>query len=333
MKYKNAVLITVLALLLTASAWAGTDTATELSKRSPVFLQTENEPLDEATQEQWNSATPLPTSRSSFELSSRLAYAMQTDDEGNVDPVNEDDAGAASTSSAVDKKNPGRALLLSAIMPGAGELYAGKKLRAAFFFAVEMACWYGAITFAQQGQDKESEYEAFADDHWLENVYLQKEYNAATDPSVGNEGAYPHDQAQWENEDWQEKINYLPVNFTHELPDERTQQYYESIGKYLTQFGWAWDDATQVAAEGNPYQWAGTSARVNLYIDMRDESNKLLDRSATFFSVIMVNHVVSALHAGFTVRAMNKSAEVEPQVGQVWHNDQPVAVAGLNFRF
>jgi hypothetical protein len=67
---------------------------------------------------------------------------------------------------------------------------------------------------------------------------------------------------------------------------------------------------------------------------MRAETNDLLDRSALYFSLVMVNHVVSALDAGFTVRSHNrKLAEVEPSARRIRHNDEMVTVAGVRVRF
>lgn len=343
MKYGNLALLGMLALMIAVPGFASGTTA-ETSDVSPVFVQTEREALDaELDLDAWNDAT-LNSSYSQFDMNRRLAMGLQQDpdDEDEVETVTAGDEDAMMTDGI--KKNPGRALLLSAIMPGAGELYAGKPLRAAGFFAVEMACWVGAIYYAQQGNDKETEYEKYADKWYHEPVYRAVEFAAAQDASVGPSGAFNGTESEWENQNWQAKLQYLPTNFTHELPDERTQQYYENVGKYMTQFGYGWDDWLQTQGTGTEqdaiayattvnYIWKGTSRKANLYIDMRDESNNLLDRSATFFSVIMVNHVVSALHAGFTVRSMNKELEVEPEVGSLWHNDELVTTAGVRFRF
>ncbi len=57
--------------------------------------------------------------------------------------------------------NPGKALLLSAILPGMGELYAGNKLKAAIFFSIEVAAWTGVIYFYGQGKDKEETEQVF----------------------------------------------------------------------------------------------------------------------------------------------------------------------------
>lgn len=77
---------------------------------------------------------------------------------------------------AMKKKNPGRAVLLSALVPGAGELYAGAPLKAAGFFLLEVACWGSAIYFTKEGKDKEDAYELFADENWDETIYRDFEF-------------------------------------------------------------------------------------------------------------------------------------------------------------
>ncbi|MCB2212453.1 hypothetical protein KQI52_10115 [bacterium] len=348
MKYGNLALI-ALALVLAAAPVMAVETSGESSEISPVFMRGDMPALDEGVNlDEWNEASRFGTSYSQFDLNRRLAVGLQADPEdGDVETVtaNEEDDDAMAME---NRKNPGRALLLSAIMPGAGELYAGKTWRAAGFFALEMAAWVGAIYYAQQGEDKETEYEKYADQHYHENYYRSVEYAAALDATIGDAWDEEDGQGAWEALDWQDKLGYLPDNFTHDLPQERNQQYYENIGKYMTQFGYGWEDYIGIDADGNlirntdeingqaagwGYIWAGSSPLANEYIDMRDESNQLLDRSATFFAVIMVNHVASALHAGFTVRAMNEDAKVEPAMGMIRHNDERVTTAGLRIRF
>ena len=69
-------------------------------------------------------------------------------------------------SSIPNYKYPGRAMLLSAILPGLGEIYAGSPVKAFFFAGLEAGAWY----FRKRTQDnmasKELEYKQFADEHW-----------------------------------------------------------------------------------------------------------------------------------------------------------------------
>ena len=314
----------VLAALLAApGAWAAIPTdrpATDGRGVQPASPVLDPAAAGETLPDALADAGPLAVSPRSFELARKLTFALQAEpDASGVEAV--------AAEGDQEKLNPGRAVLLSAIIPGAGEMYAGSTIKAVFFFGLEVTSWAMAISYAQQGKDKQDEYQAFAESHYLELNYRNKEYEFAgiyrsNDPFTGT-------QADWETLPWDQKIEFLPPNFTHELSKTHNQSYYENIGKYTTQFGFGWDDQTG-DDQDTPYVWDGKSPRMEQYIDMRYDSNRLLDRSATFLMVVMANHVVSALDAGFTVRAKNrKLAEVEVGMRAPVINDIPVAMGSL----
>lgn len=268
----------------------------------------------------------------------------------------------ASVAEGSSQLQPGKALMLSAIMPGAGEYYAGKKLRAALFFAIEVAAWTGVIYYYSKGMDKDREFKAFADAHFYEEVYRSYEFKIAKDVRYGDSSAYKGDRAAWDNEPWNVKIHYLPPppegtgGFTHELPSAQEresnksmkQQYYEMIGKYIHQFGFGWDDVfvwgpDSVASNvtfryddgGTPQfdnQFQG-AARSLYYMDVRGKSNRLLEASSLAIQIAMLNHIVSALDASFTVRAMNRRGEAKVGFRKIDYDGRPVAVGGLNFQW
>ena len=151
-------------------------TTNAVDQYSPVFLHKASIPAQSpADREAWAASTPLATSHRHFDLRRQMSYGMQA---GDGSP----DAGASSVAdqmNGAEKKNPGRALLLSAIMPGAGELYAGASIRSAAFFALELGCWYGAVSYAQRGNNKTKDFERYVDHHWNEQIYRNQEYQFA----------------------------------------------------------------------------------------------------------------------------------------------------------
>ncbi|MCF7811710.1 hypothetical protein K9N50_12050 [bacterium] len=240
--------------------------------------------------------------------------------------------------------NPGKALLLSAIMPGTGELYAGNKLKAAIFFGVEVLAWTGVVYFYGQGKDKEDEFMDFADVNFDPDKYREYEFRLAG-MDYGDSGAYNGDMATWTELSWDAKITYLPKQgFTHELPtdEEREddwsldQQFYEMIGKYIHQFGvgWldapAWDPNNPVNDYYAPY-FNGTSLLSKEYMGMRDDSNKLLKYSAWGYNLALLNHVASALDASFSVKIAKRTAKADLGFKQVPYNNELVNTAGLTF--
>jgi hypothetical protein len=231
------------------------------------------------------------------------------------------------------KLNPGKALLLSAIIPGAGQFYAKAPIWGAAFIAFEVAAWAGVAVYHQKGMNKDDEFHIFADQHWAYdrgstiqpqtlpefNDYLHYEYWAATvfgkDGASGNNDVYLGNIDEWQTESWTSKLQNLPSDgFTHELdPNNEDQQYYEMIGKY-NQFGAGW---TASGDEVNNYRnnthldwkWESKNSFRETYLNMRKESNDALDKSKNFTMVVMANHVLSALHAGFMVSRHNKKLE------------------------
>lgn len=59
-------------------------------------------------------------------------------------------------------KNPGIAILMSAVLPGWGELYTGHTARAKGFMAAEAAIWLGYAGFTIQGNLREDDYMDYA---------------------------------------------------------------------------------------------------------------------------------------------------------------------------
>ena len=227
---------------------------------------------------------------------------------------------------ATERKLPGRAMLLSAVIPGTGQLYAGAKIRGAVFLALEAAGWTAFAMYQTKGKNKEDEYEDFADDHWVRNDY----WAAVQEIANTNEWTGP----PVEQANWSELINYLPQNFTHELPSTNTQQYYEMIGKYLSQFGFGWDD--EMDDPDTTQYWDGSFAnnRPGVYNDLRHDSNQLLDKATIALEIVLVNHVISALDAGFLVRRQNKRAiETSLNVEQKMFNHEPITMAGVKIRW
>jgi hypothetical protein len=240
---------------------------------------------------------------------------------------------------------PGKATLLSAILPGAGQYYAKSPFWAAGFLALEIGAWAGVALYHSEGMDKEDQYIAYAEDHW---IYGGPDYGNEYDSYFGYEywaastyGNYPDTQDEWYDLTWSEKQQYLPSDgFTHELdPNDKDQQYYEMIGKY-GQFAPGWDDYTE---ENYPFNEWRTNSKItphrDYYLNLRKQSNDALDMSKNFTMVVLANHLISALHAGFTVSVHNRKLAKEQTIEGAFHlepkkyKDEIVTMGGLTIRF
>ncbi len=222
-----------------------------------------------------------------------LLNRMEADAESDLD------VGETGTAEVSGKKNIGRALMFSLVLPGTGQLYAGPWWRALPWLAIEAAGWGVFATYNKKGSDKTDEFEDFADVHFSRTRYL-----AAEDSIKG----LNNDQ--------------LPDNFTHTLPPTNTQQYYEMIGKYLLQFGYGWDDATGDDPNGPTLFFDGTTANFFYYSDMRGEANDLLNTANIGMEVVLVNHIISALEAAFLVRQHNKRIENAADLGHLLYYER-----------
>ncbi|MBC8465423.1 hypothetical protein H8D57_00195, partial [bacterium] len=209
--------------------------------------------------------------------------------------------------------NPGKALFLSALIPGAGQYYAGSRVRAAIFFALEVAAWTGVIYYYDKEKDKTKEFEKYANDYFDEDKYRVYEFEIARSPSYGDSGAYKDtDMDAWTALEWDQKITYLPATgFTHELPDasdrsnkSHLQQYYEMIGKYITQFGDGWADHDNDLEPDDPNKtgWQGDRTHSLIYMDKRYRANRYGKYSSYAIQIVMLNHIAAALEASFEVR-------------------------------
>lgn len=239
---------------------------------------------------------------------------------------------------------PGKAVLLSAILPGAGQYYAKNPIMAAAFLALEIGAWAGVAIYHKEGMDKEDEYLAYADRWWTyydegsfsstyasaqsnptdEFTYLEYEFWVAktegNDARSGNwlgELFGSETEEGWQDLTWEEKLEYLPSDgFTHEIdPHTKDQQYYEMVGKY-DQFGAGWPDAYD--AEDNPFievwKWSTFNQVRENYLNMRKDSNDALDMSKNFAMVVLGNHLLSAVHAGLSVTWHNRKLAREQSV-------------------
>ncbi|MEE9441478.1 MAG: DUF5683 domain-containing protein [candidate division Zixibacteria bacterium] len=187
-------------------------------------------------------------------------------------------------------KSPVRAFIYSAIIPGAGQMYNGSKIKAVAFLGLEALAWTGHIIYNGKGDDKTTAYETYANTNWSEGTYsdwLEMHWGYRDDELVLNDRGFPL--------------------FTHHLPDTRTQQYYEMIGKY-NQFVYGWADVNYQDSDGDPHPGTYSAMRMH-YETMRHDANKMYDKATTSIVVSMINHVISGFEAALAARSHNKNLD------------------------
>ncbi len=255
------------------------------------------------------------------------------------------------------RSKPGIALLSSAIIPGSGQALNGKWGRAAAYFLVDVASILYYVDRNNTAKRNERAYEQYANRNWSVLAYGQwlVEYSRANgiqngyDAPGGLQEQVFGENPTWGNttNDWQHVdletiravevqtpfyyLNTVASNFSHIVQDYGSQQYYELMSKYY-QFQPGWQDFhTQRLVEGDNhlyrYTWDERMLTANFMegTARAEEFNNNYRQAGNILKLMLVNHVVSAFDAYFTVKLKNSRIETQANLLQresfsvTWH--------------
>jgi hypothetical protein len=253
---------------------------------------------------------------------------------------------------ATGGKSPWLAAGLSLLVPGAGEVYAESYIKGAAFFAAELTVWGFAYAYDKEGDELTEEYHDYANEHWSAtrytdwtlahlgslNPYLTTtadDYAALIYPEDGPPCDPPFSCIDWKelNDMERDVANGVLNGYTHTLPYYGEQQYYELIGKY-EQFSRGWDDSGDRNPElENNVPIRSTSNRFYEYAQMRARANDQYDVASTFVSLAVVNHILSAIDAYWSVTRFNKALHASVRVNLEASPYGRVPVTTANFRY
>ena len=231
-------------------------------------------------------------------------------------------------------KSPWLAGIMSFAIPGAGQAYSNDYTKSVIFVAAEVASWAIHLSYAKKGDDQEVLFKAYANQHYsvvryvnwtLDHLnsltngntpnnqnaayYSQQIYGAAGPPQNPNAVPPPFSDVSWD------ALNGMEVDiansgvqsgYSHQMPAYNEQQYYELIGKY-DQFSRGWDDSGTLTNPDDGLPIQSTSQRFYIYAAMRAQANDYYDIASTFASVIVINHIVSALDAYWSATRYNSA--------------------------
>jgi hypothetical protein len=253
--------------------------------------------------------------------------------------LNNDNAQQRSRKSAI------KAALMSAAIPGLGEVYAKSYWRAALFFAIDVALISSNVIYENKGDDEDVRMKSFGNEHWSEQKYWSKVYDEAViygkwtgalldknDDYIINDEVFADPAIRNQLRDLEQEIGY-----THTLPSTTTQQYYEMIYKYLHQFGVGWDDITALTNGDEDAAWiyydSGNlgilSPNTKQYRSMRNRSNDFYGRATTMLNLMLLNHVLSAFDAALAVKQFNKKINYAVRVNSQFDGYERVTMYGL----
>lgn len=260
----------------------------------------------------------------------------------------------------IPRKNPAAALAASAIIPGAGQAVNGKWGRAGIYFAAEVLGIIYHLDRQATAKRQEDAYEAYTHENWSVLAYSQwlVQYSDANNLSQngldrlrsevfdvnGNpiSPSWGSTRSDWskvslsvlsqvENETPFIFENRIASIFSHNLPSYGSQQYYELISKYY-QFQSGWRDfySANVFDENHPftYMWNGLDEPYDMILEGRDraeEFNQNYRIAGNMLKLLVLNHVISAFDAFFTVQLKNSRIDTNTnlmsyeQFSVTWH--------------
>ena len=233
---------------------------------------------------------------------------------------------------------------LSAILPGAGQVYNKQWIKAAITVSIEAALIVTYISKKDQGEQVESDFIAFANQDWDPvqygdwlndyTVFLNAEFGAGINvPDINTEIGVDFQHPElWSGDNWQavrtmfaqinatERSVFHPetgASFSHQLPRFSSQQYYELVGKYF-QFAPGWSDYSKFTdADGNftvaidPEHTGPDGSKPNVsekffnYAEDHAESQDFLRSASQYGILIVLNHVVAAIDAAVVSKLHN----------------------------
>lgn len=202
-----------------------------------------------------------------------------------------------------------KAFIFSAIVPGAGELYNRSYLTAIAFLGIEVGAWALHSKYNNRGNELTDEFELYANTHWSEERYWESLARDSGGKCAASDRTCLKD--------------YERDSFSHFLPDSKNQTYYENIGKY-DQFNAGWDDSQSGDARQRD------SVNRESYTFMRLDANKQFKNATRATTVVLVNHLLSALHAAYSTHRYNQSAKAVVGLKMESYKDELVPTLSMN---
>lgn len=196
----------------------------------------------------------------------------------------QEDQQSTGVSQGVSKRSVARAAIYSVVIPGTGQFYNHSYLKGAAFLGFEVLAWMLHTNYNQEGDNKTTVFENYADAHWSEQAYWQ---------SIADDCGCPVDDRARLREHERD-------NFSHFLPDTKNQTYYENVGKY-DQFNAGWDDSISGEIRKRDSQ-----NRLD-YNSLRTAANDEYKNATLWASLALINHLASAFEAGWSAHRYNQT--------------------------
>ncbi len=216
----------------------------------------------------------------------------------------------------VKLKSPILAGVLSALVPGAGEIYNGDYLKAALFLTIEGVTIFLNNHYTKKGDDQTIFFQNYADEYWSVVRYADwlNQWASALGGTANIHISPDQNLKPWQRVNWDElnQAERSIKEFSHTLYPHGHQQYYEMIGKY-PQYSQGWDDSKfalgQYSVAGEYYY--DTKGKFIYYSGLRGKANEYYNIADKALIVTITNHIISMIDAIISANRYNSSVKVE----------------------
>lgn len=237
--------------------------------------------------------------QSPFSTERDLMFSEQNwiDFSGEVQPIQNDENA---------KLSPPRSLLYSLAVPGLAQYINGDRARAYVYFGLEIAGIALYAAFKNEGNDQTKRVEAYVNNsstgfdriRFYRNLYIAANGGAAIPTELlgsDQNGAFSELK---KNSALYADLRQLERDLgdgVHSLPETKTQQYYEMVGKYYMFYhGWKHPSMTGIGVGQNTGE---TPAHIETYYNERDKMNAAFENAKWAVTGVLINHVVSGIEA------------------------------------
>lgn len=247
---------------------------------------------------------------SDFELMVRTSIGEIMSDE-QPDPLAD-----AGNPAGIGRKSVARAMLLSAVLPGLGQMYAGGRRGYAVggtMAAVDVFSAWQYFDNNRKGDDIKTEYQAFARDHYERERF----FDYVRDTVVVFSGSEVFESCTVpgsydSSECWNSINNVFPLSGRDDAA------YYEQIGDE-DKFVFGWDDWDPYGTPNHEDAWLdwdpytslpegipNTSAHRAEYRGMKEDADDYYGKADRYAWVMVIGRVVSMIDAAILVKLRNR---------------------------
>ena len=229
----------------------------------------------------WSGQLDNNTSITEYFASNQLTAKNFFDNENLVDDMQQqEEIPLTGDIYEFNAKSTKKAFFYSLLVPGAGQYYAGSRVKPFIFLGVEALVWTGYFVYHSDGNNKKDEYRQYALDHYDPDKFRV-----------------------W----WLSLTDSMRTSYSHTLPwdgENNTwiynHEYFENIGKY-DEFQLGWEDTFV-----DPRDTAYVDQYRAAYLNMRKKANDLYQNANTMIMLSLANRIVSAFEAALTAKKYNK---------------------------